>query len=454
MNFFKNFFKKDKPTIQDVFRALDNFDNSIKTLNTFTDLAFNYFGSNWKFNIEMFITTLEPEDKKKFSDKFKMVLEYEKALSIWTSALQIVKGAKPVSAELLKSMPEYKDYLLKFGIEGERLYQKLNSMFELSKNGEENANVPADIAPAEETSKPTQSNDSQEHNDDIVVKDSSSDLTEDSVEIVESVVEDSPADVVDVDTDSGTDSEDNNDVVDDNDDEESQVSEPSTPSVDYEKNDYRDKLKQRILQKVRDIEERKKVQSQSTASPINIAPIIEESQIAEDSSKTVSPAEDSSKTVSPAEDSSKTISPTEDSENSVSDSSSKESKNDEKQDIKPNISQKHQSITQVNTDWILKNFKKIENFLSQSREIMSAISLYKKAQSIEEYKNYGFIVDIVDYLIEKGEEILSTKSDEEIENVFAGGRNELRDIILSYKAEKNNEVIIVDSSQDTPKKPA
>ena len=75
---------------------------------------------------------------------------------------------------------------------------------------------------------------------------------------------------------------------------------------------------------------------------------------------------------------------------------------------------------------------------------MSAISIYKNSDSVEDYKNYGFILDVIDYLIEMGEKILSEKSDAEISTVFAGGRDELRDIINSYKTEKNNEVVIPD----------
>ena len=131
MNFFKKFFAKKETSLQDVFNALDKFDNDIKTLREFSETAFDYFGNNWKFNLEMYISSLPQEDKEIYREKFQNVMEYEKDLSIWTSGLQIVKGVKPVSAELLKSMPEYKTYLAKFGIEGERLFEKLNSMFDV-----------------------------------------------------------------------------------------------------------------------------------------------------------------------------------------------------------------------------------------------------------------------------------------------------------------------------------
>ena len=105
-----------------------------------------------------------------------------------------------------------------------------------------------------------------------------------------------------------------------------------------------------------------------------------------------------------------------------------------------------------NIDWILKNFIKISDFLSESRRVMSAISIYKKASTLEEYKNYGFILDVIDYLIDKGNQILSTKSDAEIEQVFAGGREELISIIDSYKKEKNNEIVFAESDNNDAKK--
>ena len=98
--------------------------------------------------------------------------------------------------------------------------------------------------------------------------------------------------------------------------------------------------------------------------------------------------------------------------------------------------------TDNSNDWLLKNFVKVHNFLSNSREVMSAISLYKNAQSLEEYPYYGFILDTIDYMIEQGEKILNDKSDAEIFEYFPNGRKEVKDLISSYKEQKNNEIII------------
>ena len=382
MNFFKKLFNNDQVNLQDVFNSLNAFDNDIKTLRTFSETAYQYFGNNWKFNLEMYISSLPQQEKEIYLTKFKNVMEYEKALSIWTSALQIVKGVKPVSAELLKSMPEYQTYLSKFGIEGERLFEKLNSMFDVAKKDS--------ITPVQDTP----SFDSEEMNtipnNEVAVETepvSTSDTEVVVEEAVETEPEPSPEPVSEIvlEQTSAPQSEETEEEDEDVDEEVD-----ANVSLTEENQKYRTQLKERILQKVRDIEQRKQV-------------LKEELSV----------------------------------EKSV------ETKKTKKQ---------RQSIEEVNTDWILNNFKKISEFLSNSREIMSAISIYKNAQSVEEYKNYGFILDILDYLIEKGEEILSEKTDEEIEKVFSGGRVELSNLISSYKNERNSEVIIPEEPKVKVKK--
>ncbi len=451
MNFFKKLFNKDEVSIQDVFDALDNFDSDIKTLRNFSEIAFKYFGNNWKFNLEMYIASLPSEYKGKYLSKFKNVMEYEKALSIWTSALQIIKGIKPVSAELLKSMPEYKSYLSKFGIEGERLFEKLNSMFDVSKNTSESQPVQNDIAPVSDDSdvkNDVVEEDVAEANTDTEIsveevevepeedtQTSTSDTeekteidTKDSVpaevevveeEDVEKEIAPAPAEPasesVEVDASTNEEPENKSDVKGGTDEDEGydeDDDDASEENLSAENIEYRKQLKERILQKVRDIELRKK----------NLEAELAEKKAKENLPVAPSPSKED---VVVFEDSVKTK------------KSVKSSKNKSK-----NI--KNQSNQEVNIDWLLQNFKKIQEFLSKSREIMSAISLYKNSASVEDYKNYGFILDVIDYLIETGEKILSQKSDDEIQTIFEGGRNELRDIINTYKNEKNNEVVIPD----------
>ena len=410
MNFFKKLFKKDEINLQDVFNALDKFDNDIKSLREFSEIAFRYFGNNWKFNLEMYISSLPDAEKNKYLSEFKNVMEYEKALSIWTSALQIVKGVKPVSAELLKSMPEYKTYLSKFGIEGERLFEKLNSMFDIS---------------GAETKKTSEITSIEDENQSIDTE--ISNIDNDTTLNVEenSANNESIDDVSEITTDESVDGKEEissfpvseNAETKDSQNEETEEEDSLDEDIELspEKQEYRAQLKQRILQKVRDIELRKNK-------------VKEELKLKENISENKSEINKESKST---------------------DIKPKKNKKDKE---KQSINSKKSSNNEVNTTWILQNFKKIEEFLAQSREVMSAISIYKKAPSVEEYKNYGFILDVIDYLVEKGDEILSSKSDDEINSVFAGGRDELRDIIKFYKSEKNNEVIIPEDKKSDGKK--
>ena len=57
MDFLKKFIKH-KTTIQDVISSLENFDNDVKSLNNFKEKATEYFGINWKFNLEVYISSL------------------------------------------------------------------------------------------------------------------------------------------------------------------------------------------------------------------------------------------------------------------------------------------------------------------------------------------------------------------------------------------------------------
>jgi hypothetical protein len=410
MNFFKKLFKKDEINLQDVFNALDNFDNDIKSLREFSEIAFRYFGNNWKFNLEMYISSLPDAEKNKYLSEFKNVMEYEKALSIWTSALQIVKGVKPVSAELLKSMPEYKTYLSKFGIEGERLFEKLNSMFDIS--GAETKKT-SEITNIEDENQSIDAEISNIDND-TTLNVAENSVNNESIDNVSEITTDEPVDGKE-EISFSTVSE--NDETKDSQDEETEEEDSLEEDIELspEKQEYRAQLKQRILQKVRDIELRKNK-------------VKEELKLKENISENKSEINKESKST---------------------DIKPKKNKKDKE---KQSINSKKSSNNEVNTTWILQNFKKIEEFLAQSREVMSAISIYKKAPSVEEYKNYGFILDVIDYLVEKGDEILSSKSDDEINSVFAGGRDELRDIIKFYKSEKNNEVIIPEDKKSDGKK--
>lgn len=350
MNFLKKFINH-KITIQDVLSSLEKFDNDVKSLNDFKTKANEYFGVNWKFNLEVYISSLSKDYKEKLYPLFKKILDYEKGLSIWTSAMQIVKGVKPLSSDVLKNMSEYKEYLSKFGIEGTRLYEKLSDLLDLNTPTEKIEEVQSVIS---STTEEIASNPEKE-------------------EVVEEIEE---------------------------------VEEVEEVVKIPQQEEYTQKLKQRILQKMQDIEAKKKT------SEISSSPVVKKEEKQEIIEEKLNSSEEQKKT-------------------------KKIEKNNK---IKEVISD-----TINSEDWILKNFAKVHNFLSNSREVMSAISLYKNAPSLEEYPFYGFIIDTIDYVIEQGEKILNDKSDAEILVYFPNGRSEIKEIIASYKEQKNNEIVI---SQD------
>lgn len=336
MDFLKKIIKH-KTTIQDVLSSLENFDNDVKSLNNFKEKATEYFGINWKFNLEVYISSLPKNDKDKLYSLFKGLLDYEKGLSIWTSAMQIVKGVKPLSSDVLKNMPEYKEYLSKFGIEGTRLYEKLSDLLDV--------NTP------------------NEH-------------IENTERISENVKQDIPSSSLNIEE-----IEEKEEII-------------KTPKQE----EYTQKLKQKILQKMQDIETKKTV---DLSPPSQVK---EEFDVIEEKTETV-PLNNAKKS--------------------------------------KKINEIKEITSDTNTkDWLLENFVKVHNFLSNSREVMSAISLYKKAQSLEEYPYYGFIIDTIDYMIEQGEKILRDKGNDEISAYFSNGKDEIKEIIASYKEQKNNEVII------------
>ena len=123
MELFQKLFKK-KINIQDVLASLENFSNDVKSLNNVVDVSSKFFGKNWKFNLEMYINSMPIEDNQKYLPLFFNVLNFEKALNLWISAQQVLKGAKSLSSSMLKDMPEYEEFLPKFGIEGVRLLEK------------------------------------------------------------------------------------------------------------------------------------------------------------------------------------------------------------------------------------------------------------------------------------------------------------------------------------------
>lgn len=398
MGVLKDFFKH-KTTIHDVLSSLDSFSNDVKSLNIFRGNALSYFGTNWKFNLEMYISSLSNTDRAKYYELFKNVLDYEKALNIWTSAMQIVNSSKSVSADILKNMSEYKLYLLKFGIEGKRLYEKLATQLGIPEKDADEKITPPVVRDVVKENKPSEiiEDEKVEPETTTVVDAIQKDTDIKPTTITNETVKDKTEEPVQ----NADDDEDEKEPVDDD------IDNPAN-------NEYRQKLRQKILQKVHDIEllNNEKNNAEKPAEP------------SDEEGKTVGqkPEADSVNVSKPAPKVNKTV-------NTPS-------------------PQPHNDGTQ-NSDWDIQNFKRIENFLSNSREIMSAICLYKNVPSLEEYKYYGFIIDTIDYLIERGNKILSEKSDDVLDMAFDGGRQGLKNIIASYEGQKTDEIVLPEPGEES-----
>lgn len=311
MDFLKKFLKK-KVSIQDVLSSLENFSNDTKSLNEISNIASSFFGANWKFNLEMYISTMPKKEKEKYLPLIRNILTFDRAVSLWITAQQVLKGARPLSSDIMKNIEEYEEYLPKFGVEGVRLLEKLKEKFNLS-------------------------------NDTIVL--------EKKVEVEKK------------------------DVVYDEEIKEEKIKDvPKT---------------EKILKRVSNKELEKGVFSNLSRKEEEEVPVVEEKVVVEKVASV-------------------------------------------------------KKVSEGDVSWELLNFFKVYNFVSQIREVMSAISLFKNASSLEEYPYYGFIIDVIDYLIVQGDKILSTESDENIRKCFDGGRSQLEDIVSFYKRQIKEEVVIAD----------
>lgn len=398
MGVLKDFFKH-KTTIHDVLSSLDSFSNDVKSLNIFRGNALSYFGTNWKFNLEMYISSLSNTDRAKYYELFKNVLDYEKALNIWTSAMQIVNSSKSVSADILKNMSEYKLYLLKFGIEGKRLYEKLATQLGIPEKDANEKITPPVVRDVVKGNKPSE----------IIEDEKVEPETTTVVDAIQKGTDIKPTTITNETVKDKTEEPVQN--ADDDEDEK----EPVDDDIDNPaNNEYRQKLRQKILQKVHDIEllNNEKNNAEKSAEPSD----------EEGKTEGQKPEADSVNVSKPAPKVNKTV-------NTPS-------------------SQPHDDGTQ-NSDWDIQNFKRIEDFLSNSREIMSAICLYKNVPSLEEYKYYGFIIDTIDYLIERGNKILSEKSDDVLDMAFDGGRQGLKNIIASYEGQKTDEIVLPEPGEES-----
>lgn len=349
MIFFDKFFKK-KISIADVLSSLQHFSNDVKSLNDFVSVASSYFGSNWKFNLELYINSLPQIERDKYFPLFDNLLNFETALRLWTSAQQVLKGAKPLNADIINDLPEYEKFLPKFGIEGVRLLEKFKAQFDISipKNNNQVSERIEQISSVDDVQ------DLKENQS--ILKQSSDEISSD-----QALDEISPA--------------------------------PSAPFNNQHilKKVSSDELEQGVFSKIKNQADTELNISSSNLNDVKVS----------------------------------------------------------NEDLEKNVPEDDLEKDFPDDDWDLKNFLKIHIFLSKSREIMSAICLFKNVSSLENYPYYGFILDVIDYIIVQGEKILSSKSEDLINVYFKNGKKELSDLIDFYKKQKEDEMLIPISQLNT-----
>jgi hypothetical protein len=321
MDFLKKLLAR-KTTAADVLKALESFANDQKSLNYAAEKAKDYFGDNWKFNLEMYIRTLPQPDREKYSRQLGNLIDFDRALSLWISAEQVIRGTRTFSGEMLGRLPEYEKYLPKFGIEGRRLLEKFKTKLDMNGGGKSAAKTPA------------------------------------------------------------------------------RTEEPAKPAADEIKSTGK------ILVKVG-----KEELAESAAEPLELPkPETPEAVLEEEAAE-----------------------------------------KEENGDGKTRPVENHIKIKEGadGSDWDIQRFLNLHNFLSSSREVMSAVVLEKNVSALENYPHYGFILDALDMTIADGNRILKEKTDEEIKKYLKGGRDELENIIDFYISQKAGEVV-APAKEDKP----
>lgn len=383
MEFFKKILKK-KTNVTDVLFALENFSSDVVSFNNLSDKASEFFGNNWEFSLELYINTMPEVDKKKYLPFVKTALDFGKALSCWVAAQQVLNGAKISSGDVLKTIPEYEKYLPKFGIEGVRLLDRLKEYFNLL----DDKNIP-------ENEKDILEPENKKVIKEKVLEVEALPMKSKSIEELEAE-ETELKEVQKLQSENLKDKEEVTQILSGKDeikDLDKVVNELKLPVQEDEK----------ILKKVTEEDLDKRVFSKR--------------MVKSKSDKSTSSAPVRSVVVDELET----------------------------QNLEPNYGVENHidlSETSEEGDWDIENFVRVHNFLSQSREVMSAISLYKKVVSLEEYPYYGFIIDTIDYLIFKGKGILSSRSDDDIKKYFPQGKSSMEEIILFYENQKQAEVVL------------
>ncbi len=89
------------------------------------------------------------------------------------------------------------------------------------------------------------------------------------------------------------------------------------------------------------------------------------------------------------------------------------------------------SISNQSISWQIEHFKKVVNYIDDSRKILAMICIEKNNTALEDYEHYGFLIDVIDHAIVIGKAFLQ-EEDSVIKSI--GGKKELDDTLKKLKA--------------------
>ena len=89
-----------------------------------------------------------------------------------------------------------------------------------------------------------------------------------------------------------------------------------------------------------------------------------------------------------------------------------------------------EKIISKSVSWQVSHFKKVVDYLDLSRNLLAMICVDKEDVKLENYKHYGFLIDIVDHLLVLGEKLIKEK-DSNLEPL--GGKEKFSELLKTLK---------------------
>jgi hypothetical protein len=126
---------KENTNINDlnaVIELIKNFTPAPDKLEDFkTSPTIKNIGQNWEITITETIEKSDITDKNSVLAKFRELTTYDKAVSVWSEAQEMLLNPGVIDKEDLKNrLPFFKEYLSMFGASGDKLFTEINKTLE------------------------------------------------------------------------------------------------------------------------------------------------------------------------------------------------------------------------------------------------------------------------------------------------------------------------------------